>query len=260
MNGQFCIEHVGRFVFEEHDFLRRWEGQGEYKKGIMLREDGTGLLSYADRSIQRYSCRWYVANDNHFKTTEKSNAGGLNKRVKEKSLSSSTKLLEEVKDQKMEELEEDDTKALRGIKKTLIPEIRDNEDVHDLRYVETEFPAIVFNDTLTSEATLSCEPTVSSLNDNEIYFRISFDESDDEDYTPLFYNDALTSKSDFSTEPTLSPQHIDELDLKDETSLLECGEEEQNILYFNDVFSFNVIYPDHSKSDKDNDDDKIDIK
>ncbi|GKD21006.1 hypothetical protein Tco_1222709 [Tanacetum coccineum] len=35
--------------------------------------------------------------------------------------------------------------------------------------------------------------------------------------------------------------------------------EEQNILYFNDLFSFNVIYPDDSKSDKDNDDDKIDI-
>ncbi|GKC09917.1 hypothetical protein Tco_1001527, partial [Tanacetum coccineum] len=58
-----------------------------------------------------------------------------------------------------------------------------DEDVHDLGSVETEFPAIVFNDTLTSEATLSCEPTVSSLNDNKIDFRISFDESDDEDYT-----------------------------------------------------------------------------
>ncbi|GJU12660.1 hypothetical protein Tco_1135056 [Tanacetum coccineum] len=43
--------------------------------------------------------------------------------------------------------------------------------------------AIVFNDTLTSEATLSCEPTISSLNDNKIDFRISFDESDDEDCT-----------------------------------------------------------------------------
>nr|GEX92559.1 hypothetical protein [Tanacetum cinerariifolium] len=30
-----------------------------------------------------------------------------------------------------------------------------NEDVHDLRSVETEFPAIVFNDTLTSETSLS---------------------------------------------------------------------------------------------------------
>ncbi|GJR97473.1 hypothetical protein Tco_0269647 [Tanacetum coccineum] len=39
--------------------------------------------------------------------------------------------------------------------------IRDNEDVHDLGSIETEFPAIVFNDTLTSEAALSCEPTVS---------------------------------------------------------------------------------------------------
>ncbi|GJS19108.1 hypothetical protein Tco_0447740 [Tanacetum coccineum] len=60
--------------------------------------------------------------------------------------------------------------------------IWDNEDVHDLGSVETEFPAIVFNDTFTFEVTLSCEPTVSPLN-NKIDFRISFDESDDEDYT-----------------------------------------------------------------------------
>ncbi|GJS38954.1 hypothetical protein Tco_0563997 [Tanacetum coccineum] len=196
--------------------------------------------------------------------------------------------------------------------------IWDNEDVHDLRSVKTEFPAIVFNDTLTSEEALSCEPTVSSLNNNEIDFRISFDESDDEDCTVIFdkksfsykiisvnnlktdsendnekvnmpflpspkptvsyfddldffkdfekefpaivYNDAQTSKLDFLTEATLSPQHIDEFDLKDETSLSECDEKEQNVLYFNDLFPFNVIYPDDSKSDKDNDDDKIDIK
>ncbi|GJR85161.1 hypothetical protein Tco_0209172 [Tanacetum coccineum] len=157
-----------------------------------------------------------------------------------------------------------------------------NEDVHDLRFVETEFPTIVFNDRLTSYDTLSCKSTVSSLKNNEIDFRISFDESDDEDYTvniPLFpspeptvscindldffkefenefpaiiYNDALTSKSDFLTEPTVSPQHIDEFNLKDETSLSECDEEEQNVLYFNNLFPFNVIYPDYSKSDKDN--------
>ncbi|GJR38762.1 hypothetical protein Tco_1214446 [Tanacetum coccineum] len=60
--------------------------------------------------------------------------------------------------------------------------IWDNEDVQDLGSVETEFLAIVFNDMLTSEAALSCEPMVSSLND-EIDFRISFDESDDEDCT-----------------------------------------------------------------------------
>ncbi|GJS04320.1 hypothetical protein Tco_0320828 [Tanacetum coccineum] len=68
-----------------------------------------------------------------------------------------------------------------------------NEDVHDLRSVETEFPAIVFNDNLTSNETLSCEPTVSSLND-EIDFRISFDESDDEDYTVVFDKNSFSYK------------------------------------------------------------------
>ncbi|GJZ00731.1 hypothetical protein Tco_0518160 [Tanacetum coccineum] len=163
-----------------------------------------------------------------------------------------------------------------------------DEDVHDLRSVETEFPAIVFNDNLTSNETLSCEPTVSSLNNNKIDFRISFDESDDEDYTvvfdknsffykiisandwktdsendnekvnmPLFpspepsvsciddlvffkdfenefsaivYNDPLTSKLDFSTEPTLCPQHIHKFNFKDETSLSEYDEVEQNVV------------------------------
>ncbi|GKE43185.1 hypothetical protein Tco_1470469, partial [Tanacetum coccineum] len=178
--------------------------------------------------------------------------------------------------------------------------------------------AIVLNDTLTSEVMLLCEPTVSPLNDNQITFRILFDESDDEDYTVIYdknsfsykiiyvddlktdsendndkvsmpsfmspkptvsyfddldcfkdfekefpaivYNDGLTSKLDFLTKPTVSPQHIDEFNLKDETSLSECDEEEQNVLYFNDLFPFNVIYPNDSKLDKDNDDDKIDIK
>ncbi|GJR64957.1 hypothetical protein Tco_0011022 [Tanacetum coccineum] len=194
-----------------------------------------------------------------------------------------------------------------------------NKDIHNLRYVETEFPAIVFNDALTSNVALSCEPMVSPLNDNKIDFRIPFDKSDDEDYAVIYdknsfsykiifvddlktdsendndkvnmpsfpspeptvryfndlnflkdfekefpviiYNDALTSELDFLTEPTVSPQHIDEFDLKDKTSLSECDEVEQYVLYFNDLFPFNVIYLDDSKSDKDNDDDdKINIK
>ncbi|GKG27202.1 hypothetical protein Tco_0402905, partial [Tanacetum coccineum] len=69
-----------------------------------------------------------------------------------------------------------------------------DEDVHDLRSVETEFSAIVFNDNLTSNKTLSCEPTVSSLNDNEINFRISFDESNDEDYTVVFDKNSFSYK------------------------------------------------------------------
>ncbi|GJW21003.1 putative reverse transcriptase domain-containing protein [Tanacetum coccineum] len=148
----------------------------------------------------------------------------------------------------------------------------DNEDVHDLRYVETEFPTIVFDNAFTSKVTYSCEPMVSPLNDNKIDFRISFDESKNEDYTflspeptvsciddldffkefeneflAIVYNDALTSKSNFLTKPTLTPQHIDEFNFKDETSLSEYDEEEQNILYFDDLFPFNIIYPNDSK-------------
>ncbi|GJU29219.1 hypothetical protein Tco_1172808 [Tanacetum coccineum] len=125
-----------------------------------------------------------------------------------------------------------------------------DENVHNLRSVEIEFSAIVFNDKLTSEEALSCEPMVSPLNDNEIDFRISFDKSDDEDYTPevsysndlnffkdfenefpaIVYNDDLTSKSDSSTEPVEIPYRIDEFNLKIETSLSECDEKQQNIL------------------------------
>ncbi|GKC97300.1 hypothetical protein Tco_1167575 [Tanacetum coccineum] len=191
-----------------------------------------------------------------------------------------------------------------------------DEDIHDLRSVETEFPAIPFNDGVSSEKTLSCEPTVSSLND-EIDFRILFDDSDDEDYMVIFdknsfsyktistndlktdsendnekvilpsllspestvscfddldffknfenefpsivYNDAQMYNSDLLTESILSPQHIDEFDLNDETPVSEYDEEEQNVLYFNDLFPFNIIHPDDLKSEKDNDGNEINI-
>ncbi|GKD03910.1 hypothetical protein Tco_1178884 [Tanacetum coccineum] len=100
----------------------------------------------------------------------------------------------------------------------------------------------------------SSEPTVSYFDDLD-YFK-----DFEKEFSAIVYNDALTSKLDFLTEPTVSPQHIDEFNLKDETSLSQSDKEEQNVLYFNDLFPFNVIYPDDLKSDKDNDDDKIDIE
>ncbi|GKB65692.1 hypothetical protein Tco_0921878, partial [Tanacetum coccineum] len=172
--------------------------------------------------------------------------------------------------------------------------IWDNKDVHDLRFFETEFPAIVFNDTISfdesddEDCTVifdknsfsykiisvndlktdsendnnkvnipllpSPEPTVSYF-DNLDYFK-----DFKKEFPAIVYNDAQTSKLDFLNEPTLSPQHIDEFNLKDETSLSECDEEEQNVINFNDLFPFNVIYPNYLKSDEDNDDDKIDIE
>ncbi|GJS98299.1 hypothetical protein Tco_0819469 [Tanacetum coccineum] len=75
----------------------------------------------------------------------------------------------------------------------------------------------------------------------------------------IVYNDAQTSKSDLLTELILIPQRINEFDLNGETSLFEYDEEEQNVLYFNDLFPINIIHPDDLKLEKDNDDNEIDI-
>nr|GEU37514.1 reverse transcriptase domain-containing protein [Tanacetum cinerariifolium] len=99
----------------------------------------------------------------------------------------------------------------------------------------------------------SPEPTVSCFDD------LDFFKDFENEFPAIVYNDALTSKSDFLTEPTLCPQRIDEFDLKDETPVSEHDEEEQNVLYFNDLFPFNIVYPDDLKLDKDNDDNEIDI-
>ncbi|GJW85927.1 hypothetical protein Tco_0159072 [Tanacetum coccineum] len=59
---------------------------------------------------------------------------------------------------------------------------------------ETKFPAIVLDNTLTSDEAISCRLTVSPLNYNEIDFRISFDESDDEDYTVVYDENSFSYK------------------------------------------------------------------
>ncbi|GJR94245.1 hypothetical protein Tco_0266419 [Tanacetum coccineum] len=162
--------------------------------------------------------------------------------------------------------------------------IRVDDDLHDLSSLEAKFPAIVINDAFASHDTFQCKSQVSTPINDEFNFRISFDESDDENYTiicdtnsfsykmisvnylktdsendyekvmPLIpspkpaiscfddldffnyfenefaaivYNDAQTSKSDLLTKPILSPQHIDEFNLNDETSVSEYDEEEQ---------------------------------
>ncbi|GJT67878.1 hypothetical protein Tco_1019358 [Tanacetum coccineum] len=67
------------------------------------------------------------------------------------------------------------------------------EDENDsFTNIETEYPAIVFDD--TSDAALLCKSTVSPLNNNEIDFKISFDESDDEDYMVMFEENSFSYK------------------------------------------------------------------
>ncbi|GJR97474.1 putative reverse transcriptase domain-containing protein [Tanacetum coccineum] len=114
-------------------------------------------------------------------------------------------------------------------------------------YTETDNERVNMLSFSSLELTVNCLKGLDFFNDFE------------NEFLAIVYNDALTSKLDFLTEPTLSLQHIDDFDLKDETSLSEYDEVKQNVLYFNDLFSFNIIYPDDLKSDKDNDDNEIDI-
>ncbi|GJU35627.1 hypothetical protein Tco_1183981 [Tanacetum coccineum] len=97
------------------------------------------------------------------------------------------------------------------------------------------------------------EPMVNCFDD------LDFFNDFENEFAAIFYNDAQTSKLDLLTVLILSPQHIDEFNLDDETSLSEYDEEEQNVLYFNDLFPFNIIHPNDLKSEKDNDDNEVDI-
>ncbi|GJV76525.1 hypothetical protein Tco_1508109, partial [Tanacetum coccineum] len=59
---------------------------------------------------------------------------------------------------------------------------------------ENEFPSIVYNDALATDHKISSEPPVSPLDNNEIDFKISFDESDDEDYTVIYDKNSFSYK------------------------------------------------------------------
>ncbi|GJX29719.1 hypothetical protein Tco_0237798 [Tanacetum coccineum] len=77
---------------------------------------------------------------------------------------------------------------------TTYRKIRVDDDLHDLSYVEAEFPAIVINDDFAPQDALQYESQVSTPINNEIDFRISFDESDDEDYTIICDTDSFSYK------------------------------------------------------------------
>ncbi|GJS49424.1 hypothetical protein Tco_0599545 [Tanacetum coccineum] len=108
-----------------------------------------------------------------------------------------------------------------------------DEDVHDLRSVETEFPAIVFDDAFTSEVTPSYEPTVSPHNNNKIDFRISFDESDDEDYMVICNKNSFSYKI-ISVEDLKTDSEND----NDKVNMPSFPSPESKVSYFDDLDFF----------------------
>ncbi|GJU88340.1 hypothetical protein Tco_1300763 [Tanacetum coccineum] len=59
---------------------------------------------------------------------------------------------------------------------------------------ENEFPTIIYNDALPIDHKISFKPPVSPLDNNEIDFRISLDESDDEDYICIYDKSSFSYK------------------------------------------------------------------
>ncbi|GJZ28362.1 hypothetical protein Tco_0573009 [Tanacetum coccineum] len=96
---------------------------------------------------------------------------------------------------------------------------------------------------------LSPNPTVDYFDDLD-YFKDFKNE-----FPTIIYNGGLTSKSDVEIKSLVSSERIDEFNLIDEASLSEYDEE--IVSCFNDLF--NIIPPDDSKSEKDNDDNDIDM-
>ncbi|GKD89430.1 hypothetical protein Tco_1364937 [Tanacetum coccineum] len=81
------------------------------------------------------------------------------------------------------------------------------EDLDSFTDFETNFPAIVYNDALTSNQNVSSEPTVSIYNaiKSDIDFHISFSAFKDEDYTFIYNKDSssyiLVPTNDLKPEP-----------------------------------------------------------
>ncbi|GKE34953.1 hypothetical protein Tco_1454275, partial [Tanacetum coccineum] len=81
------------------------------------------------------------------------------------------------------------------------------KDLDSFTEYETDFPAIVYNDALTSNQNVSSKPTVSIYNaiKSDIDFHISFSDSEDEDYTFIYNNDLSSYKlipsNDLKPEP-----------------------------------------------------------
>nr|GEZ25494.1 hypothetical protein [Tanacetum cinerariifolium] len=99
--------------------------------------------------------------------------------------------------------------------------------------------------------------------ENAKYGKIRFDEdihnlrSIGTEFSAITFNDEVSSKKHFLVNQCL--HNVNKFDLNYETSMSEYDEEEQNVLYYNDLFPFNIIHPDDLKTKKDNDDNEIDI-
>nr|GEZ49402.1 hypothetical protein [Tanacetum cinerariifolium] len=104
----------------------------------------------------------------------------------------------------------------------------DGPDLTMEEYIKLEaekligFPAIVYNHALTFGSEIPSEPTVRPLDNNEIDFRMSFDESDDEDYIFIYEKSSFSYKLTYVNDLKIdSEKDIDEVNLPHNDVVIE---------------------------------------
>ncbi|GKF45932.1 hypothetical protein Tco_0135734 [Tanacetum coccineum] len=100
-------------------------------------------------------------------------------------------------------------------------------------FTNFESAFIVLDNTITPREALSWEPTVSPLNDNEIDFRISFDESDDEDYTVVYDENSFSYKIISVNNLKMNSENDN-----DKVNMPSFPSPEPEVSYFNDLYFF----------------------
>ncbi|GJT43884.1 hypothetical protein Tco_0952599 [Tanacetum coccineum] len=92
--------------------------------------------------------------------------------------------------------------------------VRYHENIDYFKDFETYFLAIIYNNALTNNHEVSSKPTVRPLDNNEIDFRISFDESEDEYYIWIFEKNVFSYKLISVNDSKMdSEKDIDEVNL-----------------------------------------------
>nr|GEW17943.1 hypothetical protein [Tanacetum cinerariifolium] len=113
-------------------------------------------------------------------------------------------------------------------------------------HFENEFPTIVNNDALTSGPEILSDPTISPLNDDRIDFRISLEESDDEDYIVMYDNDSFSYKLIFVNDlKTVSENSIYEVNIPHNDVVIEQLDNDinYNVVYKDGVFAIELQRP-----------------
>ncbi|GKA05599.1 hypothetical protein Tco_0684719, partial [Tanacetum coccineum] len=120
--------------------------------------------------------------------------------------------------------------------------VRYPEDIDYFKDFEIDFPAIIYKDALASDHEISYEPTVSPLDDNEIDFRISFDECDDEDYTFIYDKKSFSYKLMYVNDlKTNSENDNDEVNISSDDVVIEPSDSviDANIDTYSHMFDEN---------------------